>query len=392
MTVKSIDDFDFNGKRVLLRVDFNVPIKDGEVQSSARILAAIPTIDKLLMNGASLIIISHLGRPKGEIVPEMSLKPVGIELSKILGKEVLILEDCIGSEVEEKCAKLMPGDIILLENLRFHKEEKAGSEEFGKKLAKLADFFVCEAFGTTHRAEASMIIPPKFLPSAAGYLVLKEIQNLGSFFKNPQKPVLAVLGGSKVSDKLPILENLAKSFDVFCIGGAMAYTFLAARGFNIGKSLVEPDLLEKTLKMLDEWENSGLKVLLPLDHIVAPKIKSMKSDISVVTGEIPDNLAGFDIGPKTIEMFSNEILNAKTILFNGPVGVFEREEFESGTHGICQALAKTEGLTVVGGGDAVAAVEKFGITDKISHISTGGGAALEFLQGKTLPGIVALDN
>ncbi|MCD4658219.1 MAG: phosphoglycerate kinase [Planctomycetes bacterium] len=392
MTVKSIDDFDFKGKRVLLRVDFNVPIKDGKVQSSARLHAAKPTINKLLADGVSVILISHLGRPKGEIVPELSMKPVGRELSRILGKDVRTLEDCIGSEVEEICAKLMPGDVILLENLRFHKEEKAGCEEFGKKLAKLADFFVCEAFGTMHRAEASMIIPPKYIPSAAGYLVFNEIQNLGTFFKNPKKPVLAVLGGAKVSDKLPIFENLSKNFDVFCIGGAMAFTFLAAKGVKIGKSRVEQDLLEKTRKMLKEWESCGLKVILPVDHVIASDITSSKSETSVVEREIPDNLTGFDIGPKTVEQFSNEILNAKTILFNGPVGVFERDAFETGTCSICQAFAKTDGLTIVGGGDAVAAVEKFGIADKISHISTGGGAALEFLEGKTLPGIAAIDN
>jgi len=389
MAIKSIDEFNFASKKVLVRVDFNVPIEQGEVKSDARLKASLPTINKLLSDGAAVILISHLGRPKGKRDKNLSLQPVAKKLSELLDKEVKFFDDCIGAEISAACKALNPGEIVLLENLRFHAEEKTGDEEFGKELARLADFYVSDAFATAHRAAASMVVPPKYLPSAAGYLMAKEIEYLGGLFVNPKKPVVAILGGAKVSDKLPILKNLAKHFDTFCIGGAMSYTFLKAEGKEIGASRFDAEHLNDAKQMLTDWQKSRLKLILPSDHVVADSIDSEQTQ--TVEGNIPEKLAGFDIGAKTAVVFANEIKNAGTVLFNGPVGVFEKAQFSSGTRAICQALSETEATTIVGGGDAVAAVEKFEVSDKISHISTGGGAALEFLEGKTLPGIAALD-
>ena len=389
MAIKSIDEFNFASKKVLVRVDFNVPIEQGEVKSDARLKASLPTINKLLSDGAAVILISHLGRPKGKRDKNLSLQPVAKKLSELLDKEVKFFDDCIGAEISAACKALNPGEIVLLENLRFHAEEKTGDEEFGKELARLADFYVSDAFATAHRAAASMVVPPKYLPSAAGYLMAKEIEYLGGLFVNPKKPVVAILGGAKVSDKLPILKNLAKHFDTFCIGGAMSYTFLKAEGKEIGASRFDAEHLNDAKQMLTDWQKSRLKLILPSDHVVADSIDSEQTQ--TVEGNIPEKLAGFDIGAKTAVVFANEIKNAGTVLFNGPVGVFEKAQFSSGTKAICQALSETEATTIVGGGDAVAAVEKFEVSDKISHISTGGGAALEFLEGKTLPGIAALD-
>ncbi len=382
----SIRDLDLQGKRVFMRVDFNVPLAPGgqEITSDKRIRAALPTIQYALEKGAALVLASHLGRPKGKPNPEMSLKPVAQRLSELLGKPVAMAPDCIGEEVEKMLPK--PGEILLLENLRFHAEEEKNDPEFSKKLARLGDVYVNDAFGTAHRAHASTVGIIEFLkPAAAGLLMEKELEYLEKCTANPERPCVGILGGAKVSDKIEVIENLLKFADRLMIGGAMAYTFLKAQGKPTGKSLVEEDKVELAKGLL---EKAGDRILLPCDHVVAEVLE--ENAPCEVVEEIPDGRMGLDIGPKTREAYAEVIRGAKTIIWNGPMGVFEKKPFDAGTVAVAKAVAESGALSVVGGGDSEKAVKSAGVADKISHISTGGGASLEYLSGLVLPGVAAL--
>ncbi len=384
MAKLSIRDLDLKGKRVFIRVDFNVPIKNGEITSDKRIRASLPTIQYALEQGAGVILASHLGRPKGKRVPEMSLAPVAKRLSELLGRPVKMAPDCIGPEVE--AMKPAPGEVLLLENVRFHKEETDNDPEFAKKLASLADVFVLDAFGSAHRAHASVVGVAKALPqAAAGFLMDKELEYLGKAITNPERPCIAILGGAKVSDKIEVIENLMKLVDRLLIGGAMAYTFLRAQGKPTGKSLVEEDKVDLARELM---EKAGDKLMLPVDHVVTSELKEGAEAEVVET--IPDGKMAVDIGPKTVEAYRAVIATAKTIIWNGPMGVFEIPPFHKGTVAIAQAVAESGAISVVGGGDSVKAIDVAGVADKITHISTGGGASLEFLSGKELPGVAAL--
>jgi phosphoglycerate kinase len=398
----SIKDLDLKGKRVFLRVDFNVPLDDsGHVMDDTRIVETLPTIEYAVGNHARLVLASHLGRPKGKPNPKMSLKPVAERLRNLLderigrGINVGFAPDCIGMQAEEMASKLEKGHTVLLENLRFHPEEEANDERFSQELAKLADYYVNDAFGTAHRAHASTVGITKFVKkSAAGLLMQKELDYLGRALRHPGRPFIAILGGAKVSDKIPVIQNLIGKVDALLIGGGMAYTFLKARGMEVGNSLVEDDKLELALKLLDQAKARGTKFLLPLDHVVASKVAPDAKTHVVVDGHaIPGRQMGLDIGPKTVALFSEQIEKATTILWNGPMGVFEQEAFAHGTYAVARAVAANRSaLSIVGGGDSVSAVHKAGVAEKISHISTGGGASLEFLEGKKLPGVEALSN
>jgi len=382
----SIRDLDLQGKRVFMRVDFNVPLAPGgqEITSDKRIRAALPTIQYALEKGAALVLASHLGRPKGKPNPEMSLKPVAQRLSELLGKPVAMAPDCIGEEVEKMLPK--PGEVLLLENLRFHAEEEKNDPEFSKKLARLGDVYVNDAFGTAHRAHASTAGIIEFLkPAAAGLLMEKELQYLEKCTANPERPCVGILGGAKVSDKIEVIENLLKFADRLLIGGAMAYTFLKSQGKPTGKSLVEEDKLELAKGLL---EKAGDRILLPCDHVVAEVLE--ENAPCEVVEEIPEGKMGLDIGPKTREAYAEVLRGAKTIIWNGPMGVFEKKPFDAGTVAVAKAVAESGALSVVGGGDSEKAVKSAGVADKISHISTGGGASLEYLSGLVLPGVAAL--
>lgn len=382
----SIRDLDLTGKRVFMRVDFNVPLAPGgrEITSDKRIRAALPTIQYALEKGAALVLASHLGRPKGKPNPEMSLKPVAQRLSELLGKPVTMAPDCIGEEVEKMLPK--PGEVLLLENLRFHAEEENNDPEFSKKLARLGEVYVNDAFGTAHRAHASTVGIIEFLkPAAAGLLMEKELEYLEKCTANPERPCVGILGGAKVSDKIEVIENLLKFADRLLIGGAMAYTFLKSQGKPVGKSLVEEDKLELAKGLL---EKAGDRILLPCDHVVAEVLE--ENAASEVVEEIPEGKMGLDIGPKTREAYAAVIRSAKTIIWNGPMGVFEKKPFDAGTVAVAKAVAESGALSVVGGGDSEKAVKSAGVADKISHISTGGGASLEYLSGLVLPGVAAL--
>jgi len=384
MAKLSIRDLDLKGKRVFIRVDFNVPIKNGEITSDKRIRASLPTIQYALEQGAGVILASHLGRPKGKRVPEMSLAPVAKRLSELLGRPVKMAPDCIGPEVE--AMKPDPGEVLLLENVRFYKEETDNDPEFARKLASLADVFVLDAFGSAHRAHASVVGVAKALPqAAAGFLMDKELEYLGKAITNPERPCIAILGGAKVSDKIEVIENLMKLVDKLLIGGAMAYTFLRAQGKPTGKSLVEEDKVDLARELM---EKAGDKLMLPVDHVVTTELKEGAEAEVVET--IPDGKMAVDIGPKTVEAYKAVIATAKTIIWNGPMGVFEIPPFHKGTVAIAQAVAESGAISVVGGGDSVKAIDVAGVADKITHISTGGGASLEFLSGKELPGVAAL--
>lgn len=388
--LRSVRDMDVTNKRVLVRADFNVPLKNGEVADDWRIRATIPTIQHLIERGAKVILMSHLGRPKGKVVDELRLDPVAKRLSELLGKPVRKLNDCIGSEVEAAIVEMQPGDVILLENVRFYKGEEENDAEFAKQLASLGDLYVNDAFGAAHRAHASVHAITQFLPSAAGLLLEKEVKNLSRLLEAPQRPFVAVLGGVKVSDKIGVIRNLMKRVDTLLIGGAMAYTFFRAQGLQTGRSLVEEDKIELAKQLLDEAKEAGVKLALPEDVVVADRDAEDATTKVVRHDQIPDDMMGMDIGPSTRQQYADAIRGAATVFWNGPMGRFELEIFSEGTKAIAQALAECKGITVVGGGETAAAAIQYGIADKVTHVSTGGGAALEFLEGRELPGIEVL--
>jgi len=388
--IKVIDQLDLQNKRVFIRVDFNVPLAEGRVADPTRIEAVLPTVRYALDHGAKVILASHLGRPKGERKPELSLKPVSESLSNYLGIPVKLAPDCVGSEVEAMVAAMQPGEVLLLENLRFHPEETKNEENFARSLARFAEVYVNDAFGAAHRAHASTTGMAAFVPErGAGFLLKKECDYLGKVLADPERPFVAILGGAKVSDKIPVISNLLELVDSLLIGGAMAYTFLRSLGQQTGESLVEEDQLTLAHDLLNEAKDRGVALLLPTDHVVADKPEEGRV-ATTVKGDIPAGKMGLDIGPETIASFANEIARARTIFWNGPLGMFEKQPFDSGTMAMAVGLAKSSALTVIGGGDSVAAVKRSGQADAISHISTGGGASLEFLEGKTLPGLAAL--
>ncbi len=393
---KTLSDISCAGKRVLMRVDFNVPLKDGQVSDDIRIKSSLPSIKKVLDDGGRLILMSHLGRPKGKVVPEMSLKPVAIRLSELLGKEVKIASDCIGDDVKNMANDLSAGQVLLLENLRFHKAEEANDEAFAKELASFGEIYVNDAFGTAHRAHASTEGVTKYIDvCVAGYLIEKELKYLGEATANPQRPFLAILGGSKISGKIDVIENLLSKVDAIFIGGAMIFTFFKAQGLSVGNSLIEEDKIDLAKSILEKANANNVKFLLPVDVVVADKFDAEANTQTVDVGAIPDNWMGLDIGPKTIDLFKNEVLSSKTIIWNGPMGVFEMEKFAKGTFEIANALAgatKQGAISVIGGGDSAAAIAKANLEHAVSHVSTGGGASLEFLEGKNLPGIAALND
>ena len=386
---KTLEDVEVRGKRVLVRCDFNVPLDaEGNITDENRIVGAMPTINYLVENGAKVILCSHMGKPKGEPVPSMSLAPVAKRLSEKLGKEVVFAADdnVVGENAKAAVAAMAEGDVVLLENTRYRKEETKNVPEFSAELASLADVFVNDAFGTAHRAHCSNVGVAEHLPAVGGYLINKEIEFLGNAVNNPVRPLVAVLGGSKVSSKISVIENLLKKVDKLIIGGGMAYTFKAALGQKTGNSLLETDYIEYAKKMLDE---AGDKIVLPVDTVIADDFNN-DANTQIVEGDIPEGWEGLDIGPKSIELFKSVLKDAKTVVWNGPMGVFEMANFAKGTNEIAAMLAELDAVTVIGGGDSVAAVNQAGLGDKMSHISTGGGASLEFLEGKELPGIVAL--
>ena len=388
----SIRDLDLKGKRVFMRVDFNVPLNEAqEITDDTRVRASLPSIQLALERGARLILSSHLGRPKGRPNPKMSLRPVAVRLSQLLGKPVVFAPDCVGAQVEEQAAALKEGEVLLLENLRFHPEEEKNDPEFSRQLAALAEVYVNDAFGSAHRAHASTEGITKFLsPCAAGLLMEKELEYLGKAVENPERPYTAIVGGAKVSDKIELLQNLMKFADTVLIGGAMAYTFLKAQGVEVGLSKTENDKLELARDLMQFAERRTIKLRLPSDHVVAEKVDPSAAAETVNSVSIPANRLGVDIGPATRAEYGREIAHAKTIVWNGPMGVFEIDQFAQGTIEVARAVAASSAVSIVGGGDSVAAIAKAGVESKITHISTGGGASLEFLSGVTLPGVAAL--
>ena len=392
MNKKTVKDIDLKDKKVLVRCDFNVPMDESRnITDNRRIVAALPTIKYLLEQNCKIVLCSHLGRPKGEFKPEFSLAPVAKELSKQLNMNVFMAKDVIGEDACKKAEKLNNGEILLLENLRFHREETDNDPEFAKKLASFGEIFVNDAFGTAHRAHASTEGVTKFLPAVSGFLIEKELEFLGNALENPKRPYVAILGGAKVSDKIGVIDSLLEKVDTLMIGGGMAYTFFKAQGYSVGDSLCEEDKCDLALELMAKAKEKGVKMLLPIDTKIGKEYKPDTESKTVAWTDIPDGWQGFDIGEKTIEMFRKELNGAKTIVWNGPLGWFEFEQFAVGTDAIAHKLANlNDAITIVGGGDSAAAVEKAGLADKISHVSTGGGASLEFLEGKKLPGIEAL--
>ncbi len=390
---KTIEDVSVQGKRVLVRVDFNVPLDaNKKITDENRIVGALPTIKYLVKNGAKVVLCSHLGRPKGQFNDKYSLAPVAVRLSELLGQEVKMCKDVIGEDADRVTASLKDGEVCLLENLRFHKEEEANDPEFAKKLASYADLFVNDAFGTAHRAHASTEGVTHYLPSVAGYLIEKELKVMGGALADPARPFLAILGGAKVSDKIEVINNLLTKVNVLIIGGGMAYTFQKAMGGRIGNSLCEDDKMELAKDILARAAYKGVRIVLPVDNEAGDKFSNDALHITVHSQEIPDGFEGMDIGPVTRELFVGEIRRAKTIVWNGPMGVFEFPTFAVGTRCIAEAVASNPGTTIIGGGDSAAAITQMGFADKVTHVSTGGGASLEFLEGKELPGIAALND
>ena len=391
MKLNTINEADLKGKRVLIRVDFNVPLKNGVVTDNTRIKAALPTVKYILEQGASLVVMSHFGRPKGQKNPDFSMAPIAKEFEKLLGQPVKLASDVIGPEVEAEVKALKPGEVLLLENVRFYKEEEGNDPEFAKTLASYGDVYCNDAFGTAHRAHASTEGVSHYLPSYAGFLIEKEVRFMAPLLENPEKHFVAINGGSKVSSKITDLESLVRTCDTIVIGGGMAYTFLNVLGNSIGKSLFEPDYVDTAKAFLEKAKEKGVKVILPVDNVCAKEFSETAEPILVNSDNISDDLMGMDIGPKTVQLIVDALKDAKSVVWNGPMGVFEFSAFAKGTEEVAKALAASNATTVVGGGDSVAAINKFGLADKISHVSTGGGASLEFLEGKTLPGIKALE-
>lgn len=392
MPLKTIRGIDVAGKRVLVRVDYNVPLKNGQVTDATRIEASLPTLRHLLDGGARLVLMSHLGRPKGSPDPSLSLSPVAEKLSMLIGKPVKMAPDCIGEEAERLSHDLTAGEILMLENVRFHSAETANDPDFAAHLARLGDLYVNDAFGTAHRAHASTEGVAHLLPAAAGFLIEKELRFFQPLVTAPERPFVAIIGGAKVSSKIGVLESLLPKCDTLIIGGGMSYTFLKAQGHRIGKSLCEDEYLDTAKSLLMLAEKSGVKILLPLDHVVAAEFSDTAPPEAVDGIDIPDGMIGMDVGPRTVESAAAPIRNARSVVWNGPMGVFEFKAFAKGSLEIAKLVAECAGTTVVGGGDAVAAVNAFGLSAKMDHVSTGGGASLEFLEGKTLPGIAALES
>ena len=392
MSKLTVDRVELAGKRVFLRVDFNVPLEDGRVAEDTRIRAALPTIELCLKAGAAVLLASHLGRPKGTPDPHYSLRPVAIKLEELLGRPVPLLPDCVGPEVEAAAAALKPGEVVLLENLRFHSEEEANDPGFARRLASLADVYVNDAFAAAHRAHASTEGIARILhPAAAGLLMARELEALGRIFESPERPFMAVLGGAKVSDKLGLVEHLLARVDAVLIGGGMAYTFLVALGHGVGRSLLEPDRVEAARAILGRARALGVRVRLPVDLVVAPGPDSVEGIRVASVREMPRDLMGLDIGPVTVAQFAATLASARTIVWNGPLGVFEKAPFSAGTLDTARAVASSAAFSVIGGGDTIAAVHQAGVAERIGYISTAGGAFLEFLEGRTLPGVAALD-
>ena len=388
MNKKTVKDIDLKGKKVFVRCDFNVPMDEKQnITDNTRIVAALPTIKYLLEQDCKIILASHLGRPKGEVKPEFSLAPVAKELSKLLNKEVIMAKDVIGEDATNKAENLKEGEIMLLENVRFHREETDNDPEFAKKLASMAEVYVNDAFGAAHRAHASTAGIAQYLPAVSGFLIEKELTVLGNAINNPERPFMAILGGAKVSDKIGVIDSLLDKVDTLMIGGGMAYTFFKAQGYSVGNSLCEEEKTGLALEAMEKAKQKGVKLLLPVDTKVGKEFKPDTESKTVAWTDIPDGWEGFDIGEKTIEMFKNELKNAKTVIWNGPVGLFEFDQFAIGTNEIAKTLADLDATTIIGGGDSGAAVAKAGLADKMTHICTGGGASLEFLEGKKLPGI-----
>ena len=391
MSKKTVRDIDLKGKKVFVRCDFNVPMDENQnITDNRRIVAALPTIKYLIEQNCRIILASHLGRPKGEVKPEFSLAPVAKELSKLLGQEVLMAKDVIGESAKSLAANLQEGQVMLLENVRFHREETDNDPEFAKQLASMAEVFVNDAFGTAHRAHASTEGVSHYLPSVSGFLIEKELKFLGDALNNPERPFVAILGGAKVSDKIGVIDSLLEKVDTLLIGGAMAYTFFRSMGYTVGNSICEEDKLDLAQNLLKKAEEKGVKLMLPVDTKVGKEFKEDTESKVVSYKEIPDGWEGFDIGTETIKMYTEELKNAATVLWNGPVGLFEFDQFAIGTNAIANTLAEIDAVTVIGGGDSAAAIKKAGLSDKMTHMSTGGGASLEFIEGKKLPGIECL--
>lgn len=394
MNKKTVKDIDVKNKKVLVRCDFNVPLdkETGVITDNRRIRAALPTIQYLLDNNAKVILCSHLGRPKGEFNPKYSLKPVAEELTKLLNIEVKLAKDVIGEDAKELVANIKEREVVLLENVRFHAEEEKNEPEFAKALAGFAEVYVNDAFGTSHRAHGSTAGVADYLPAVSGFLIEKELEFLGGALENPKKPFVAILGGAKVSDKIGVIENLIEKVDTLIIGGGMAYTFFKAKGYGIGTSICEDDKIDLAKSLLEKAEAKGVKLLLPVDNKAAKEFSNDSKYIEVASNEIPDDYMGMDIGSKTIENFKEVLKDAKTVVWNGPLGVFEFDNFAVGTNEVAKILGSIDAITIIGGGDSAAAIEKMGLADKMTHISTGGGASLEFLEGKVLPGIACLQD
>ncbi len=392
MKLQTVKDVDLTNKRILIRLDFNVPLQDGIVTDDTRIRSALPTLNYILeQEGTSLVVMSHFGRPKGEKNPAFSMGPIAKRFEELLGRPVKLASDVIGAEVEKEVAALKGGEVLLLENVRFYKEEEKNDPQFAKTLAGYGQIYVNDAFGTAHRAHASTEGVSHYLPSVAGFLIEKEVQFFAPLLENPAKPFVAIIGGSKVSSKISVLESLVKTCDTIVIGGGMAYTFLKVEGHTIGNSLLEEDYFEVAKSFLAKAKEMGVKVILPVDHLCASEFSKDAAATLIDSVDIPEGLIGMDVGPKTVDLIVAEVNKAASIVWNGPMGVFEFENFAQGTEAVAKAAAESSGTTVVGGGDSVAAINKFGLVEKIDHVSTGGGASLEFLEGKQLPGIKALE-